>query len=193
MNLELFDKLMEDRPSQHYPEWQMFLEICEMYLKKHKIKNPIVVELGIYENKQKKFWEQLFEAKHIGIDASVRRCIPDIHGNTHDPKTLEMLKKKLKGKPINILFIDAGHCYESVKQDFEIYSPLCSNIVAFHDIDLGRYKPVKNRKVWKFWDELRLKAHMEKRGYENYLFLSIYQRKSIERNRDIGIGVIIKK
>ena len=193
MNLELFDELMEDRPSQHYPEWQMFLEICEMYLKKHEIKNPIVVELGVYQNMQKKFWKQLFGAEHIGIDASVRRSIPDIHGNTHDSKTLETLKKKLNGKSIDILFIDAGHCYESVKKDFEMYSPLCNRIVAFHDINLGRYKPIKNREVWKFWDELKLKAHMGKEGYEDYLFLSMFQRKSIEMNRSIGIGVIIKK
>jgi len=193
MNLGLFDKLMEDRPSQNYSEWQMFLEICEIYLKKHEIKNPIVVELGVYKNMQKKFWKQLFGAEHIGIDASARRSIPDIHGNTHNPKTLEMLKKKLNGKLINILFIDAGHCYESVKKDFEIYSPLCNDIIALHDINLGRYKTIKNIEVWKFWDELKLKAHMGKKGYENYLFLSISQRKSVEMNLDVGIGMIIKK
>ena len=53
MNQELFEELMKDRPQQHGPEWKMFLEICEMYLKKRKIKNPVVVELGIFENKQK--------------------------------------------------------------------------------------------------------------------------------------------
>ncbi|GAF74595.1 unnamed protein product, partial [marine sediment metagenome] len=37
MNLELLNELMgQKQPKQHLPEWLMFLEICEMYLKKHE-------------------------------------------------------------------------------------------------------------------------------------------------------------
>lgn len=195
MNLKLYEKLIaEGSPSQQPSEWLMFLEVCETYLKKHKIKNPIVVELGVWKNKQKKFYEQLLGAKHIGIDNSVRRSIPDIHGNNHDPETLKALKKKLGGKPINILFIDTCHDYETVKKDFEMYSPLCIDIVAFHDIELGRNKNNNKTMVWKFWDELKKIAFTESMGYERYLFLSI-GRRSFKRSKIgcMGIGMVIKK
>jgi len=180
MNLELFEKLWEQgRPSQHSGEWRTFLQLCESYLKKHEIKCPIVVELGLFANTQKKFYEQFFGAKHIGIDRKARRCVPDIQGNTHDSRTLEILKEKLAEKAINILYIDASHTYESVKKDFEMYSSLCNDIIALHDINLGRRQKNRNRQVWKFWDELR------KGGYEDFSFISIEQRE--------GTGVMMKK
>ena len=193
MNLELFNDLMKERPEQHRYEWWMFLEICEIYLKKHKIENPIVVELGAYNNCQKKFYEQLFGAKHIGIDIKRRRCIPDIHGSTHDPKTLEILKEKLGGRPINILFIDANHRYEGVKGDFEIYSPLCSDIIALHDIESSRYQVCRRTQVWKFWDELKKKSLTVGGELEKFLFLSIHQHCSDGNKWEMGIGMIIKK
>lgn len=195
MDLNLYGKLMsEGMPDQQPHEWLMFLEVCSTYLEKHKIKNPVVVELGLLRNRQKKFWTQLFGAEHIGIDISENRAKLDIIGDSHDPKTLKELKGKLKGRPINILFIDADHSYESVKKDFEMYSPLCENIVAFHDIEKNRNRSEGKSKVWKFWDELREIAFKESRGYEKYTFLSICGRNFKKATgRCLGIGVIVKK
>jgi len=196
MNTKLFDELMkqEGRLAQHPPEWQMFLGICEMYLKKQEIKNPIVVELGALFNIQKRFYEQLFGAEHIGIDFSTKRSIPDIHGDTHNPETLKALKKKLGGRPINILFIDACHHYEDAKKDFEMYSPLCSDIVVFHDIETGRYSKRRRHEVWKLWDELKEASFTEMGKYENFLFLSIHQcRFKKGRDRRLGIGMMVKR
>ena len=181
MNLELFNKLWaEGRPSQNLDEWREFLELCESYLKKYNIRNPIIVELGIFANTQKKFYEQFFGAEHIGIDNRKRKYpIADIRGNTHSPETLGMLKEMLRGRPINILFIDALHTHEAVRQDFEIYGPLCTGIIAFHDINLGRGKKIEDRQVWKFWDELKVKEH------DNFSFFSI--------EREMGTGVMIRK
>lgn len=189
MNLELFNELWKRRPSQHRPEFQIFLEICEMYLKKHRIEKPIVVELGIYRNWQKKFYEQLLGAEHMGVDITNRRSAPDVYGNTHDPKTLEALKEKLKGRPINILFIDACHLYEDVKKDFEMYSPLCDGIIALHDAEIGRWKGRKSERfqVWRFWDELKTSVHTGIEGYIDFLFFSI------KHGAGPGIGVVIKK
>ena len=180
MNLELFDKLMELPVVQNRYEWKTFLEFCESYLKKHKIKNPIVVELGTWRNGQKQFYKQLLGAHHIGIDSS-RRSKADIFGFTHDPRTLEILKTKLGGKSINILFIDGSHWYKDVKKDFEVYSPLCNGIIAFHDINHGRsWKKDASRETWKFWDKLKVDSSMK-----NYLFFSIEELT--------GIGVMVKK
>jgi len=188
MNLELFENLFKDRPSQYLSEWRIFLEICEMYIKKHEIKNPIVVELGLWKNKQKKFYEQLLGAEHIGIDFSNRRCTPDILGNLHDPNIRKILKKKLRGRLINILFIDASHFYEKVKKDFEMYSPLCSGIIAFHDTETCRYMRRRKAETWRFWDELKAMTWKGAEQYKDSLFLSIQGKVN-----HMGIGMILKR
>ena len=192
MNLKLFNNLMKERPEQHGHEWLTFLEICETYLKKHKIENPIVVELGAYRNCQKKFYEQLLGAEHIGIDVKKRQH-PDIGGDTHAHETLERLKEKLNGRPINILFIDANHRYESVKRDFEVYSPLCTDIIAIHDVETGRYENSRKYGVWRFWDELKKKSFTVKGELENFLFLLIHQHCFDGNEWEMGIGMIIKR
>ena len=79
-----------------------------------------------------------------------------------------------------ILFIDASHAYEDVKKDYELYSPLCSDIIAIHDIETHRYSRKKEYEVWKFWDELK--------AQKDYSFISICGKKD-----HMGIGVIIKR
>jgi len=189
MNIRLYEKLMKrGNLAQHPPEWRMFLETCDAYLKKHKIKSPVVVELGVLFGAQKAFYEQLFGARHIGIDLN-KRSTPDILGNTHSLSTLKKLKKMLQGERIDILFIDAGHYYESVKQDFEMYAPLCNGIVAFHDIERN-----KGEEVYIFWNELIEISYTKFGKYEDYLFLSIRQARFVKRRtRRLGIGVMIKR
>jgi len=187
MDIQLFDKLMEHGPDQHPPEWRMFLEICEMYLKKHGIENPIVVELGVSKNNQKKFYEQLLGAEHIGIDRFATRGIPDILGDLYSPETMKALRERLGGRPINILFIDALHDYNSVKKDFEMYSPLCSDIVALHDVENCRNENDTRRMVWKFWDELKGVGKNEV-----FMSLLIHQYKDTGNRRQMGIGMMIK-
>jgi len=185
MNKKIFHTLTKEPGlEQQPPEWMYFLEFCSMYLKNNKIKNPIVVELGVAAGKQKAFWEQLFNAEHISIDISDEKSEPDILGNTHDPKTLAKLTRKLGGRPIDILFIDASHVYEDVKKDYELYSPLCDKIVALHDIETRRGSRRKSAQVWKFWDEIKGGAHTGP-------VITIFQRrrKGIQK----GIGIVMKK
>ncbi len=193
MNLKLYNKLMVkgSGPRQNKHEWQVFLENCEAHLKKHKIENPVAVELGLFKGRQKKFYEQLLGAEHIGININNKHTTPDIIGNTHDPKTLKALKRRLGKRPINILFIDASHTYNSVKKDFQIYSPLCSDIVAFHDIGNSRnenYKDDKDDGVWRFWDELNALEREGADEYKDFSFISIREEENF-----MGIGMIIKR
>ncbi len=181
MNLILFKRLMKEGISkQDSFEWYMFLEICSIYLKRHNIKNPIIMELGIEKNKQKRFWEQIFRADYIGdimeIPIALRKSI---------------LKKELKGKPINILFINGNHHYETVKEDFKMFSPLCSDIIAFHGIETFRYKKREVAEVWRFWDNLKLGRIKGAEEYKDYPSLSIHKRRPKGCQR--GIGVIVKK
>jgi len=56
--------------------------------------------------------------------------------DSHDARTVDRLRSRLAGRPIDFLFIDADHSYEGVKRDFELYSPLVrpGGIVGFHDV-----------------------------------------------------------
>jgi len=195
VDIELFNKLMAEAPPQQQPpEWLMYLKICEMHLKEYGIRNPIVVELGVRGGNQKKFYEQLLSAEHIGTDVSRRHSMPDILGSNHDPETLRKLKEKLRGRPIDILFIDASHRYNGVKKDYEIYSPLCNGIVAFHDIETKRYSRQQGTQVWLYWDELKKASFSQEKIHENFLFLSLHQcHTKGGKSRRMGIGIIIKK
>ena len=200
MNIRIFNSLMKEGGLKQEPwEWRMFLDFCSIYLKNHKIKNPIVVELGVLNNRQKEFYEQLFDATHIGIDISKERSIPDILGDTHDSRTLNALKTRLRGnskslfsgKPINILFIDAAHGYEDVKMDFEMYAPLCGDIIAIHDTETCRGSIRKLSEVWRFWDKLKLEACSSAGEFKDSTFITIF--KKTKRGQQRGIGLILKK
>ena len=180
MNFELFNRLTREcHPGQNAKEWEFFLEFAEKYFKDKNIENPIVVELGVRGGCQQRFYEQLLGAKYIGIDFVETYAKPDILGNTHDPETLKQLNEMLDGKPINLLFIDADHSYDSAKKDFEIYGTLTKHIVAFHDI---RTEQVHVRL---FWEELLMADN-------DWVKMMFYQ-KNILRPLQYGIGVIVKE
>jgi len=193
MNLTLFNKLWEVPPLQTKEEWRIYLEICDSYLKERKIKNPLVVELGIWKGMQRPFYEQLFGATYIGIDRSKKRCKPEIQGLTGKAETLERLKVMLAGRRINILFIDARHEYKTAKQDYEMYAPLCDDIVAFHDVNYPT--------VLRVWNELKSKSDvLNTATYLSKTWHNVEERGWTDKNRTFikiekasGIGVIIKK
>ena len=148
MDLLRFKELMAKPPGQGAWEWQFFLEFVDVYFKNRRIKDPIVVEIGTRRNRQKTFYTELLGARHIGIDISGGFSMPDVLGDSKDPKTLEALKIMLGEKPINLLFIDGSHKYEDVRSDYEVYGPLVKDIIAFHDISSTRLE------VHKLWDAL---------------------------------------
>jgi hypothetical protein len=176
MNKKVFE--IYPIPWQNPSEWFLFLNFVESYFIQQQITNPVVVELGVYENKQRIFYEFGLGATCIGIDSSAEKSTPDILGDTHDPKTLEQLKLILKVRRIDLLFIDACHTYESVKKDYEIYSPYVTGIVALHDIFNQKYE------VEKFWNELTTK----KQGMDGKSFVTIHAKKGFANH---GIGIVI--
>ena len=178
MDIKLFKTL--PRPSQNIAEWQLFLEWVDSYFKSRGITQPIVVELGTWYNRQKSYYEQLLGAKHIGIDSCTSRTPPDILGDTHSQETVQELKARLDGQPINLLFIDAGHDYRDVKQDYEIYAPLTKNIIALHDIFLER------EEVRLFWEEIQ-------RNQEYTTMTILAPAKFHPERLFVGIGLIIKE
>lgn len=100
-----------------------------------------------------------------------------IRRDSHNPQTLEEVKRILGLEKIDLLFIDGDHTYEGVKKDFEMYSPLVrkGGIIAFHDI--VPHPPETRCLVSKFWNEVK----------HSYSFLEIVRDWS---QKWAGIGVL---
>ena len=99
--------------------------------------------------------------------------------NSHETSTLLELKKRLKNRQIDVLFIDGDHTYEGVKKDFEMYSPLVkkNGIIAFHDIVKVSPDFAPDVEVNKFWNEIK----------ENYEYKELVEDWNQEWG---GIGII---
>ena len=147
--LKTFDSL--EIPIQCRDEWLGFLEFCSAYFVHRGIERPVVLEVGTRLNLQKPFYERLLGAEHVGIDITDAEAKPDILGDSTAPATIQAVRDRLAGRPIDILFVDGNHEYEGVKRDFEIYGPMTRHILAFHDIsiDFAGYG------IRKLWTELR--------------------------------------
>jgi predicted O-methyltransferase YrrM len=83
-----------------------------------------------------------------------RQALYLIRGNSHDDSTLKELKKHIKD-PIDVLFIDGGHTYKDVLQDYEMYQPLVkkSGLIIFHDICV--HSNIPECEVYKFWKKIK--------------------------------------
>lgn len=180
MNNEDFYALAKSyRPNQCLAEFQCFLEFAEAHFRYRNIEHPIVVELGVQENFQRRFYEKFLGAEHIGIDIE-QKGEPDILGDTHSEETMNKLKAKLDDRAINLLFIDAEHFYEDVKKDYEMYGPLVQNIIAFHDV-LHNDSHAPEVQVRLLWEEIMRD--------ENRYTKVVFSLKHFY----MGIGVIVKE
>src|SRR3989442_2872933 len=82
--------------------------------------------------------------------------------NSHAPSTLQHVRAILRGRPLDVLFIDGDHTYGGVKADWEMYAPLVarSGLVGFHDI--VQHPPETGCEVHILWQELKARcAHSE--------------------------------
>jgi len=205
---ERFDALVipEDRSGkaieQNLNEFLCFLEFAYGYFKAHGVERPIVVEIGISRGRQKCFYETLLNAEYIGMDIGQHVRIdrsssrsgpiypPDILGNSHAQATVELLKSRLAGRMIDLLFIDGDHTYQGVAVDYTLYAPLTKHIVAFHDISTERWKGnsvTETCEVKRLWGELVVqeKRHtvIEIRNYNDAVPFGHHQ---------MGIGLVVK-
>ena len=89
--------------------------------------------------------------------ASNKQKINLIRKDSHKPSTLQKVKKILKKKKVDVLFIDGDHTYNGVKKDFEMYRSLVKpgGIICFHDIVPGDI--IETGGVPDFWKDIREK------------------------------------
>jgi len=196
VNLNYFEKLMKKAfgfLGQERREWLAFLEFIDTYFQSRNITSPLIVEIGVLNNCQKTFYRELLNAEYIGIDVHYYAPgHPDILGDSHAPETIEKLRAALFGRPINLLFIDGAHSYDSVKKDYELYGPLVKHIVAFHDIFLTRWadEPDGLSQVPVFWKELII---AEKQNLFMTFKKNTNPNEPIEGKNQMGIGLVVKE
>ena len=87
--------------------------------------------------------------------AQNRQKIRIIKGDSHKLSTFQNIKKILKNRKVDLLFIDGDHTYSGVKEDFEKYKVLVKNggLICLHDIVPGPYDNVGG--VPDFWREIQ--------------------------------------
>jgi predicted O-methyltransferase YrrM len=73
-----------------------------------------------------------------------------IQGDSHSGEIFRRVQGLLKGRQVDLLFIDGDHSYEGVKRDFEVYSPLVrqNGLIVFHDIIASRYAGCQVDRLW---------------------------------------------
>lgn len=71
------------------------------------------------------------------------------------PETRALVEAFFAGAPVDFLFVDGDHVYESARRDYELYAPLVrpGGLIAFHDIVDGPEEHVGG--VPRLWRELR--------------------------------------
>jgi hypothetical protein len=200
MNLQKFNELLrgtdQTKFGQQASEWKNFFEFISSYFEVREIKHPIIVEIGVWYGNQKKFYRELLDAEHISIDIASTWSKPDILGDSCKQSTLNELKNKLRGRQIDLLFIDGWHTYEAVKSDYEMYSPLVKHISVIHDIktvSIPKIDVAQPIGVMKFWNELS-------KNNEEYTFITFHHHNKGDSGiftfnndgRQMGIGMVIK-
>jgi predicted O-methyltransferase YrrM len=94
--------------------------------------------------------ERLFESFSLR-----RQRVAIRQADSHDPATRTLVEGFFDGLPLDFLFVDGDHSYDSVRRDYELYAPLVRDggLIAFHDIVDGREEMVGG--VPRFWREVR--------------------------------------
>jgi len=102
------------------------------------------------------------QAESLGILGGPDRRLLAFVGDSRDDGMQARVRAAMDGAPLDLLFIDGDHRYESVRADFRRYRPLvrASGLIAFHDIvpdahsRAGAHTPGDTGGVPRFWSEL---------------------------------------
>ena len=176
------------RLNQHVPEWRAFIEYASWYFHAWRIARPVVVEIGILDGAQRRFYEKILDAEYIGIDNNPG-CGAEIVGDSAARETVAKLEAWLAGRPIDLLFIDGLHTYAGVKADYELYGPLVRHIIAIHDIHTPKLDPNDDVEVMRFWDEI-----LATNKTDTIITIQHHNPRAPQEfnGRPLGIGLVLK-
>jgi cephalosporin hydroxylase len=72
----------------------------------------------------------------VRLFARANQRLVCVQGDSHDVCTSAAVRAALKGRPLDLLYLDGDHGFEGVAADFRAYTPLvrAGGLVVFHDI-----------------------------------------------------------
>lgn len=97
---------------------------------------------------------------HVGLPTQTLTCIA---GDSHQSAVFSRVASILRGRPLDVLFIDGDHSHAGVKADYDAYRTLVrpGGLIAFHDIvpdarsRFGTPTASDSGGVPLFWQELK--------------------------------------
>jgi predicted O-methyltransferase YrrM len=103
------------------------------------------LDLRLYPTQRRSLYGTFVEGRRIEM----------WEADSHLEETRDRVAAHFGLEPLDLLFIDGDHTYDSVSRDYELYAPLVreGGIVAFHDIVDGPYEAVGDAP--RFWREVR--------------------------------------
>lgn len=128
-----------------------------------------IVDLGLFRGGTMFVWHNAAPAcRYLGVDTpgTPDKVLADMRSwlrpgedcamlleDTRVPPTAEKAARFLGG-PIDFLFIDADHYYDSVSRDFAVWSAHVrpGGLIGFHDI---KDEGVPHLEVWRLWAEIK--------------------------------------
>lgn len=72
----------------------------------------------------------------VGLFARKGQRLVCVQGDSHEESTLASVRASLRGRPLDLLYLDGDHSFEGVAADFKLYTPLVrpGGLVVLHDI-----------------------------------------------------------
>ena len=119
-----------------------------------------ILEIGTHEGGSMALWKSILKPELIVTVDSGEWCGRSTYGvhfltrsRSQNPRCQQRVRELLRGRTVDFLFIDGGHTYPEVLEDWRAYSSLVrpGGLVVFHDIQNTH----PDCEVWRRWQELR--------------------------------------
>lgn len=178
-NVRLAYKAIKDQRAH-----QLLQELAPFYRVVSQLRPAAILEIGVAEGGMFITWPKLAapDAMVLGIDPKPPPLSNIIKGYSQDPEVCKDIKQRLN-RPLDLLFIDGDHRYESVLADVTMYSPLVRSggIIALHDIQPSSPgSHAYSGEVYRLWEELKATEHA-------------FEIVSDKRQEGYGIGYFYKQ
>lgn len=152
-----FHRLVYPRtPSTHWLGIQTLQNPFDMWIQQEiltEVKPDFVVECGAFKGGSALIWSMLFDqlnpdGRVISIDIEDNTAeaakleawkrVDFIHGSSTDPKIVEAVTQKVKGKKV-VVMLDSDHTRDHVLAELNAYAPLVSldSYLIVQDTDIG--------------------------------------------------------
>ena len=157
------------------PEWEWFLKQVET------AQPEIILEIGMASGASS-LCLSYFTKNLISIDKLMpknKNVFDDIRKNCKfifikyesvSKECRTILKKKLDGRKIDVLFIDGEHSYNGAKNDFTKFKKFMKpgGIIGIHDIVASNYHYQNNCRVYKLWQQIKDKYPSSEKTTTNW-------------------------